>query len=95
MPRLTKHKIVVTISTETRLLQHQVSEVVQRTLDLITDSLAKGEDVELRNFGIFEVRLTKERIGRNPSQPSRSIKIPPRTTVKFWAGKIMRQKVSK
>ncbi|MBV8901302.1 MAG: integration host factor subunit beta [Verrucomicrobia bacterium] len=95
MANLTKRDIVVKISNETGLVQHQVFEVVQRTLDLITDSLARGEDVELRNFGIFEVRLTKERVGRNPNQPGSSFKIPQRATVKFKAGKIMRQKVAK
>jgi nucleoid DNA-binding protein len=95
MANLTKRDIVVKISNDTGLVQHQVFEVVQRTLDLITDSLARGEDVELRNFGIFEVRLTKERVGRNPNQPGSSFKIPPRATVKFKAGKVMRQKVAK
>ena len=95
MANLTKRDIVVKISNDTGLVQHQVFEVVQKTLDLITDSLARGEDVELRNFGIFEVRLTKERVGRNPNQPGSSFKIPPRATVKFKAGKVMRQKVSK
>jgi nucleoid DNA-binding protein len=95
MANLTKRDIVVKISNETGVVQHQVFEVVQKTLDLITDSLARGEDVELRNFGIFEVRLTKERVGRNPNQPGSSFKIPARATVKFKAGKIMRQKVSK
>ena len=82
MANLTKRDIVVKISNETGMVQHQVFEVVQRTLDMITDSLARGEDVELRNFGIFEVRLTKERVGRNPNQPGSSFKIPPRATVK-------------
>jgi nucleoid DNA-binding protein len=95
MANLTKREIVVRISNDTGLVQHQVFEVVQRTLDLITDSLARGEDVELRNFGIFEVRLTRERVGRNPNQPGSSFKIPPRATVKFKSGKIMRQKVAK
>ena len=95
MANLTKRDIVVKISNDTGLVQHQVFEVVQKTLDLITDSLARGEDVELRNFGIFEVRLTKERVGRNPNQPGSNFKIPPRATVKFKAGKVMRQKVSK
>ena len=95
MANLRKRDIVVKISNDTGLVQHQVFEVVQRTLDVITDSLARGEDVELRNFGIFEVRLTKERVGRNPNQPGSSFKIPPRATVKFKAGKVMRQKVSK
>jgi nucleoid DNA-binding protein len=95
MANLTKRDIVVKISNDTGLVQHQVFAVVQRTLDLITDSLARGDDVELRNFGIFEVRLTKERVGRNPNQPGSSFKIPPRATVKFKSGKVMRQKVSK
>src|SRR5437868_14961567 len=95
MANLTKRDIVVKISNDTGMVQHQVFEVVQRTLDLITDSLARGEDVELRNFGIFEVRLTRERVGRNPNQPGSSFKIPPRATVKFKSGKIMRQKVAK
>ena len=95
MGTLTKRELVVTIANETGLVQHQVFQVVQRTLDHITDALAKGETVELRNFGILEVRLTKPRVGRNPNQPGSSFTIPARATVKFKAGKIMRQKVSK
>jgi nucleoid DNA-binding protein len=95
MANLTKRDIVVKISNDTGLVQQQVLDVVQRTLDLITDTLGRGDDVELRNFGIFEVKLTKERVGRNPNQPGSSFKIPSRAGVKFKAGKIMRQKVSK
>ena len=84
----------MTISNETGLVQHQVFDVVQRTLDHLTDALAKGDTVELRNFGVFEVRLTKARVGRNPNKPGSSFVIPPRATVKFKSGKIMRQKVS-
>ena len=51
--------------------------------------------MELRNFGILEVKLTKPRVGRNPNQPGSSFVIPARATVKFKSGKIMRQKVSK
>ena len=95
MGTLTKRELVVRIANETGLVQHDVFEVVQRTLDHITDALAEGKTVELRNFGILEVRLTKPRVGRNPNQPGSSFVIPARATVKFKAGKIMRQKVSK
>lgn len=95
MGTLTKRDLVVTISNETGLVQHQVFEVVQRTLDHITDALANGDTVELRNFGVLEVRLTRPRVGRNPNQPGSSFVIPARATVKFKPGKIMRQKVSK
>src|SRR4028118_548361 len=94
MANLTKRDLVVKISNETGMVQHQVLDVIQRTLDEITTRLASGDAVELRNFGIFEVRLTKARVGRNPNQPGSSFAIPPRATVKFKAGKIMRQKVT-
>jgi nucleoid DNA-binding protein len=95
MGTLTKRELVVRISNETGLVQGQVLQVIQRTLDIITDSLAQGESVELRNFGIMEVRLTQPRVGRNPKQPGSSFAIPARATVKFKAGKVMDQKVFK
>ena len=95
MPKLTKRDIVVSISNQTGMVQHHVFDVVQRTLDKITDSLANNIPVELRNFGVFQPRLTKPRVGRNPNQPGSSFVIPPRATVKFKAGKIMRQRVEK
>ena len=95
MGKLTKRDIVVAISNQTGMVQHQVFDVVQRTLDHITNSLANNVAVELRNFGVFQPRLTKPRVGRNPNQPGSSFVIPPRATVKFKAGKIMRQRVEK
>ena len=95
MSKLTKRDIVVSISNQTGMVQHQVFDVVQRTLDKITDSLANNIPVELRNFGVFQPRLTKPRVGRNPNQPGSSFVIPPRATVKFKAGKVMRQRVEK
>jgi nucleoid DNA-binding protein len=95
MPKLTKRDIVVAISNQTGMVQHAVFEVVQRTLDHITNSLANNVAVELRNFGVFQPRLTKPRVGRNPNEPGSSFVIPPRATVKFKAGKIMRQRVEK
>src|SRR3984885_10408561 len=95
MGTLTKRELVVKISNETGLVQHQVFDVVQRTLDHITNALAQGDTVELRNFGILEVKLTKPRVGRNPNQPGSSFVIPSRATVKFKAGKVMRQRVEK
>ncbi len=95
MGTLTKRDLVVQISTKTHLPQAQVHEVVQLTLDSITDALARSENVELRNFGVLEVRLTKPRVGRNPNKPESSFTIPARATVKFKPGKIMRERVLK
>ena len=59
---LTKRDLVMRISEETGLVQTQVFDVVQKTLDYIAESLAKGGKVELRNFGVFEVKIRKARV---------------------------------
>ena len=90
---LTKRDLVVRISAETGLKQTDVLGVVQRTLDYITEALANGDKVELRNFGVFEVKIRKARVGRNPKVPTVDVPIPERAVVKFKAGKEMRAKV--
>jgi nucleoid DNA-binding protein len=92
---LTKRDLVVRISEETGLVQQQVLEVVQKTLDYISEALAKGNDVELRNFGVFEVKIRKARVGRNPNKPETDVPIPARSVVKFKPGKEMREQVIK
>jgi DNA-binding protein HU-beta/integration host factor subunit alpha len=92
---LTKRDLVLRICEDTELLQQQVFEIVQGTFDNIIKALAKGEKVELRNFGIFEVRVRKARMGRNPSAPRTEVAIPERSVVRFKAGREMRLGVGK
>lgn len=92
---LTKRDLVVRISAETGLNQQDVLNVIQKTLDHIAGTLAKGDKVELRNFGVFEVKVRKARIGRNPNAPATDVPIPQRSVVKFKAGKEMRIEVLK
>jgi len=92
---LTKRDLVMRISEETGLNQAQVFEVVQKTLNQITESLAKGDKVELRNFGVFDVKIRKARVGRNPQKPETDVPIPARAMVKFKAGKEMAAEVLK
>ena len=92
---MTKRDLVMRISTETGLVQQQVLDVVQKTLDYIAEAVAHGKKVELRNFGVFEVKIRKARIGRNPNAPATDVPIPQRAVVKFKAGKEMREDVLK
>lgn len=92
---MTKRDLVLRISSETNLSQQEVLDVVQKTLNYITEALAKEDTVELRNFGVFEVKVRKARIGRNPNAPAHDVPIPPRAVVKFKAGKEMREAVIK
>ncbi len=91
---LTKRDLVVRISRELDgLKQQDVLAVIQKTLDYIAEALAKGDKVELRNFGVFEVKTRKARVGRNPNAPAVDVPIPERSVVKFKAGKEMRAEV--
>ena len=92
---LTKRDLVIRISEETGLIQQEVLTVVQKTLDYIAEALAKGDKVELRNFGVFEVKVRKARVGRNPNAPAADVPIPERSVVKFKPGKEMRVEVLK
>jgi DNA-binding protein HU-beta/integration host factor subunit alpha len=90
---LTKRDLVLRISDDTDMIQQQIMDVVQRTLDCISETLARGDKVELRNFGVFEVRVRQARVGRNPNAPKTDVPIPPRSVVKFKPGKDMRTAV--
>jgi nucleoid DNA-binding protein len=95
MQTITKRDLVVKISNETGMTQQQVFDVIQKTLDTVITSLATGDEVVLRNFGSFQVRKTKQKIGRNPNRPGTDVVIPPRAVVKFKPGKEMKEKVAK
>ena len=90
---MTKRDLVIRISNDTSMIQQDVLTVVQKTLDYITEALINGQTVELRNFGVFEVKVRKARIGRNPNAPETDVPIPERAVVKFKPGKEMRADV--
>ena len=92
---MTKRDLVMRIAKETGLIQQDVFAVLQKTLDYIVESLAKGESEEFRNFGVFEVCIRKSRIGRNPNKPTHVVTIPTRKVVKFKMGRIMKALVMK
>ena len=92
---LTKRELVLRISAETNLKQSDVMDVIQLTLDTITKELAAGNNIEFRNFGVFEGLCRKSRIGRNPNNPLNTVQIPARSVVKFKPGKEMKQLVLK
>ena len=94
MKTATKRDLVVKISNETGMTQQQVFDVIQKTLDTITQTLAAGDEVVLRNFGSFQVKETKQKIGRNPNKPGTDVVIPPRAIVKFKPGKEMKERVA-
>ena len=90
---MTKRDFVEKIAKATGLIQQDVTLVVQRLLDTLADEIAAGHTVELRNFGVFEVRQSQARVGRNPKHPERTVLIPARAVVKFSSGKSLKERV--
>ncbi len=90
---MTKKEIVKTISDETGLNQQQIKTIVQKTFDAIVATLVEEGRIELRNFGVFQVRPRAARKARNP-RTGRQVEVPEKFVVTFKPGKIMEQKVN-
>jgi len=99
MATITKRELAIKITNKLgangfELTQQDVLEVVQTLIEEITESLAQGDTVVMRNFGAFQVREMKAKIGRNPKDPEKDVAIPARAAVKFKPGKEMKEKVA-
>ena len=90
---MTKKEIVKTISDETGLNQQQIKQVVQLTFDSIIATLIEEGRIELRNFGVFQVRPRAARKARNP-RTGRQVEVPEKFVVSFKPGKIMEERVN-
>lgn len=85
-----KRDIVLKISQDTGIKQVVVKEVVQKTFDVAMEALKAGKRIELRNFGVFQVKKRKKRIGRNP-KTGEVVPVPERLTVVFKPGLDMKK----
>lgn len=89
---MTKKEIVKTISEEIGMTQLRTKEIVQKTFDAIVDTLVEEGRIELRNFGVFEVKKRAARKARNPRTGQR-VDVPEKYVVTFKPGKEMEEKV--
>src|SRR4051812_5108959 len=89
---VTKKEIVKQISEHIGLTQLKTKEIVQQTFDAIVDTLIEVGRIELRNFGVFEVKLRKARKARNPRTGER-VDVEPKMVVTFKPGKEMEERV--
>jgi integration host factor subunit beta len=89
---VTKKEIVKTISEEIGLTQLKPKEIVQKTFDAIVETLVEEKRIELRNFGVFEVKKRAARKARNPRTGQR-VDVPEKFVVTFKPGKEMEERV--
>ena len=91
MSTVTKKNLIQSISQERGVHPNDVRNIIQSFLDAMTENLAKGDRLEFRDFGVFEIVERKQKIGRNPKDAAVPIIIPARRAVKFTPGKKMKQ----
>jgi integration host factor subunit beta len=89
---VTKKEIVKQISDRMDLTQLKTKEIVQQTFDAIVETLLEVGRIELRNFGVFEVKRRKARKARNP-RTGQKVDVPPKNVVTFKPGKEMEERV--
>ncbi len=89
---MTKKEIVRQISERIGMTQLKTKEIVQLTFDAIVDTLLEDKRIELRNFGVFEVKQRKARKARNP-RTGEKVDVPPKNVVTFKPGKEMEERV--
>jgi nucleoid DNA-binding protein len=89
---VTKKEIVKAISEEIGLTQLKTKEIVQKTFDAIVETLVRDGRIELRNFGVFEVKKRAARKARNP-RTGEKVYVAEKFVVTFKPGKEMEEKV--
>ena len=89
---MTKKEIVATIAEEIGLTQLKTKEIVQKTFDAIVATLVRDGRIELRNFGVFEVKRRAPRKARNPRTGDK-VYVPAKNVVTFKPGKEMEERV--
>lgn len=90
MSTVTKKELIDNIAESTGEKRVVVKKVVQSFLDSIVVELGKGNRLEFRDFGVFEIKQRRARMAQNP-RTLQPVEVPPKRTVKFKVGRLMKQ----
>ena len=89
MSTTTKKDLIDRIAQETNQKRTVVKKTVQCFLDNVIDELSRGNRLEFRDFGVFEIRHRAPRVAQNPKTLER-VPVPAKRTVKFKVGRLMK-----
>jgi integration host factor subunit beta len=92
MHTVTKKELVDRIAERSEVTRVTVKKIVQSFLDEMIGELGRGNRLEFRDFGVFETRQRAARTAQNPKTLQR-VQVPPKRTVKFKVGRMMKQKL--
>ncbi len=87
---MTKRELILQVAERLGYTQNEVSVVVTAMLESVIESLAEGQRLEIRNFGVFEVRTRDPRVGRNP-KTGEEVVIGSKRVVSFRPGKALKE----
>ena len=93
MATIAKKELIERIAKKTQCKNITAKEIVQQFLDEISTELGKGNRLEFRDFGVFEVKERAARVAQNPKTLEK-IQVPARRSVKFKMGRIMRERMN-
>jgi integration host factor subunit alpha len=91
---LTKDKLITRLQMQMQISKQEAHQAVERTFEIMKDTLAQGEDLLVSGFGKFSVRQKRERRGRNP-QTSESLILSARKVLVFKASGVLRNRINK
>ena len=90
---MTKRELIRQIAMELNIDQVTARKIVQRTLDSVLQAVAENGRVELRNFGVFEVKRRAARKARNP-KTNEEVLVPAKNVLSFQPGKNVAKMIS-
>ena len=93
MTTVTKKELIARIAAQTRQTKVVTKDILQRFLDEIISELAKGNRLEFREFGVFEVKERPRRRAQNP-RTLEKVDVPAKRVVKFKVGRMMKERVT-
>ncbi len=84
-----KADIISQVATDASITKVKAVEAVEAVFEAMKAAMRRGERIELRGFGIFQVKPRKKGVGRNP-RTGQEVRIPPGKTIRFKPGKNLR-----
>ena len=91
---VTRADLTVALHEEIGLTRQDCGQLVEQTLELVSDAMVRGETVKLSGFGVFQVRSKRERLGRNPKS-GKPATIEPRRVIGFRASQVIKARIDR
>jgi DNA-binding protein HU-beta len=90
---MNKQDLIFTLSSKLQIDKKEAEKIIHGFVDVITETLTRGEEVNISGFGLFYVKHRTARRAANPRKPAEMIEVPETKTPKFRAGKNLKESV--